>query len=82
MTFQPTRRPGIETTNMNLKTDKWWSLRGSNPLPPTCKAGALTHERRSQNDHSRLEISGKAGNRNRTRDLLLGQKMVYLRVTL
>ena len=37
MTFQPTGRSGIETTNMNLKTDKWWSLRGSNPLPPTCK---------------------------------------------
>jgi len=22
----------------------WWSLRGSNPLPPTCKAGALPDE--------------------------------------
>ena len=29
----------------------WWSLRGSNPLPPTCKAGALPNELRPQTDY-------------------------------
>ena len=50
--FSYTRKTGAETPVMNWNNSSWWSLRGSNPLPPTCKAGALPNELRPLTDYA------------------------------
>ena len=51
--------------------DPWWRYRGSNPGPEACKATALPSELYPHNF-----IYG-AGNRNRTRDLMLTRQLLY-----